>query len=112
MNLKRNRPQVQIAVAPAYAIAIGRCEVGDRVVVEPDPDDPNDMLALVAKARGETIGYISPESWLVDAVHLGDKVVRAKISGIQHDENGRSGVLLKASVASHGRWAKYWHANY
>lgn len=112
MNMQGKNNPVRVPSEPAYLAAFRRCGLGDRVVVEPDPDHPEDMLALVAKVKGQTIGYIPSESWLVDAVHLDDKTVNAKIVAIEGDENGTASVFLKASVASYGRWAKYWHATY
>lgn len=80
-----------------YLSEIRLSSVRERVSLEPEPDNPHDPRAIVARnAHGEVIGYLPRDGWLTGVILDEDKSVTAQIASIEGTGNKLGVVLLVA----------------
>jgi hypothetical protein len=88
-----------------YQDAIGLLDVGERVWLSPEPDNPHDPRAIVARdANGAPIGYVPRDSWLTGALIDEGKGSRAIVESIEGGDAGRPnrGVVLSVELGEKG----------
>ena len=100
------RYTVHLVGEASYQAAIAKVSKGDRVTIEPEPDNPYDPRALrCADVTGETIGYIERDSWLTRAIIDQKTPVTARIEEIIGGVKGKPtrGVVLTVLTGADAR---------
>lgn len=87
--------KIQLVDETSYQHVIERLEAGFPVKLLADPENPQDPRAVKAMYKGETIGYVEQDSWLIRAMHDDRTPVASRIDQIIADGPGdvRSVVL-------------------
>lgn len=79
-----------------YQHVIEQLEPGAPVKLLTDPENPNDPRAVKATHKGETIGYIERDSWLIRAMHDDRTPVASRVAEITGGGPGEMrGVVLE-----------------
>lgn len=70
-----------------YRAAVAKARKGDRVTIDPEPDNAFDPKALVVRNHlGETLGYIPRDSFLQRSIHQKGTVWNARILRAYQDD--------------------------
>ncbi|MGX7926488.1 HIRAN domain-containing protein [Tsuneonella sp. HG094] len=88
-----------------YQAAIRNLREGERVFLQPEPDNPHDPRAIAVRdGEGQTIGYIPRDSWLTGAIIDEGKGSRALVERIDGGDRGRPslGVVLAVELGEKG----------
>ena len=76
------RYKLQLVGDEHFQHLIERLEVGAPVKLLADPDNPKDPRAVKAMHKGETVGYVERDSWLIRAMHDDRTQVASRIDQI------------------------------
>ena len=83
-----------------YQSAIARCNVGDKVVLFREFDNPHDEEAIVVLSRaGQTLGYIPRDSFVQQVVHDQGRACAATIQKVGIGKRGFVEVVLEVGIA-------------
>lgn len=89
-----------------YQSAIRDLREGEKVFLEPEPDNRHDPRAIAVRdGDGETIGYIPRDHWLTGAMLDEGKAARATVEAIFGGERGKPmlGVCIEVELGAPGR---------
>ena len=82
-----------------YQAAIARCNVGDKVALFHETDNPHDDQAIVVLSRaGQTLGYIPRDSFVQRVVHEQGMACAATIKNASKGNRGFVELVLEVSI--------------
>jgi hypothetical protein len=94
-----------------YQRAVTRCKAGEMVDICREPDNPDDVQALVVKSQSRpprTIGYIPRDSAVRGILHDESKGLAATIEDVAPGESGLHEVKLRVSVVDQRPGVASW----